>query len=156
MITRPTAAPREESTLIVMYNKPVKLLDLTKPPEWKENVLSAANKEYYNANNLKAKRWGTVRALDVAANKEGSFIIRESTWDKCVAQGCVDLYSAVDKVSELVSIVLPLGTEGINSEAQRILAEIKAQNHELKVAQAAGVAARAAQLQPTGPEDLGF
>lgn len=156
MITRPTAAPREESTLIVMYNKPVQLLDLTTVPEFVENKLSAENIKYYKENDLKAKRWGTVRALDVNAKKEGSFIIRETTWNKCVAQNCKDLYAAVDKVSKLVSIVLPLGTEDINMEAQRLLAEFDAQQHQLKVAQAAGVTQRAAQLQPAGPEDLGF
>jgi len=156
MITRPTAAPREESTLLVMYNKPVQLLDLTTVPEFKENVLSADNAKYYAENKLKPKRWGTVRALDVNAKKEGSFIIRETTWDKCVAQKCVDLYAAVDKVSKLVSIVLPLGTEDINMEAQRLLAEIDEKAHELKVATAASVTQRAAALQPTGPEDLGF
>jgi len=156
MITRPTAAPREESTLLVMYNKPVQLLDLTTVPEFKENVLSAANAKYYADNKLTAKRWGTVRALDVNAKKEGSFIIRETTWNKCVAQKCVDLYAAVDKVSKLVSIVLPLGTEDINMEAQRLLAEIDEKAHELKVATAASVTQRAAVLQPTGPEDLGF
>lgn len=156
MITRPTAAPREESTLIVMYNKPVQLLDLTTVPEFVENKLSAANAEYYKANELKAKRWGTVRALDVNAKKEGSFIIRETTWNKCVAQNCKDLYAAVDKVSKLVSIVLPLGTEDINMEAQRLLAEIDDKAHELKVAAASSVASRAAELQPTGDAELGF
>jgi hypothetical protein len=139
-----------------MYNKPVQLLDLTTVPEFKENVLSADNAKYYAENKLKPKRWGTVRALDVNAKKEGSFIIRETTWDKCVAQKCVDLYAAVDKVSKLVSIVLPLGTEDINMEAQRLLAEIDEKAHELKVATAASVTQRAAALQPTGPEDLGF
>ena len=156
MITRPTAAPREESTLIVMYNMPVKLLDLTTVPEFVENKLSAENIKYYKENDLKAKRWGTVRALDVNAKKEGSFIIRETTWNKCVAQKCVDLYAAVDKVSKLVSIVLPLGTEDINMEAQRLLAEIEEKEHQLKVAQAANVTKRAAELQPTGDADLGF
>lgn len=156
MITRPTAAPREESTLIVMYNKPVQLLDLTTVPEFVENKLSAENIKYYKENDLKAKRWGTVRALDVNAKKEGSFIIRETTWNKCVAQKCVDLYAAVDKVSKLVSIVLPLGTEDINMEAQRLLAEIEEKEHQLKVAQAANVTKRAAELQPTGNADLGF
>ena len=156
MITKPTAAPREESTLVIMYNKPVQLLNLTTVPEWKENVLSADNAKYYAANNLKAKRWGTVRALDVNAKKEGSFIIRETTWNKCVEQKCVDLYSAVDKVSKLVSIVLPLGTEEINMEAQRLLAEIEEKEFQLKIATAASVTQRAAALQPTGPEDLGF
>lgn len=156
MITRPTAAPREESTLIVMYNKPVQLLDLTTVPEFVENKLSAENIKYYKDNDMKAKRWGTVRALDVNAKKEGSFIIRETTWNKCVAQKCVDLYAAVDKVSKLVSIVLPLGTEDINMEAQRLLAEIEEKEHELKVAQAANVTKRAAELQPTGDADLGF
>lgn len=156
MITRPTAAPREESTLIVMYNKPVQLLDLTTVPEFVENKLSAENIKYYKENDLKAKRWGTVRALDVNAKKEGSFIIRETTWNKCVAQKCVDLYAAVDKVSKLVSIVLPLGTEDINMEAQRLLAEIEEKEHQLKVAQAANVTKRAAELQPTGDADLGF
>lgn len=156
MITRPTAAPREESTLHIMYNKPVQLLDLTTVPKWKENVLSAANAAYYAANNMKAKRWGTVRALDVNAKKEGSFVIRETTWDKCVEQKCVDLYAAVDTESEIVSIVLPIGTEEINMEAQRIVAEIKAQKHQLKVAAASSVTKRAAELQPTGDADLGF
>lgn len=156
MITRPTAAPREESTLHVMYNKPVQLLDLTTVPEWKENVLSADNAKYYAENKLKPKRWGTVRALDINAKKEGSFVIRETTWLKCVAQNCKDLYAAVDTVSEIVSIVLPIGTEEINTEAQRIIAELKAQKHELKVAAASSVTQRAAALQPTGPEDLGF
>jgi hypothetical protein len=139
-----------------MYNKPVQLLDLTTVPEFKENVLSADNAKYYAANNLKAKRWGTVRALDVNANKVGSFIIRETTWDKCVAQKCVDLFSAVDKVSKLVSIVLPLGTEEINMEAQRLLAEIEEKEFQLKLATAASVTQRAAELQPTGDADLGF
>jgi hypothetical protein len=139
-----------------MYNKPVQLLDLTTVPKWKENVLSAENAKYYAENKMKAKRWGTVRALDINAKKEGSFIIRETTWDKCVEQKCVDLYSAVDKVSELVSIVLPLGTEEINMEAQRLLAEIKEKEFQLKLATAASVTQRAAALQPTGPEDLGF
>jgi len=156
MITRPTAAPREESTLLVMYNKPVQLLDLTTVPEFVENKLSADNIKYYKDNDLKAKRWGTVRALDVNAKKEGSFIIRETTWNKCVAQKCVDLYAAVDKVSKLVSIVLPLGTENINMEAQRLLAELDEKAHELKVATAVSVTQRAATLQPTGPADLGF
>jgi hypothetical protein len=156
MITKPTAAPREDSTLLVMYNKPVQLLDLTTVPEWKENVLSADNAKYYAANNLKAKRWGTVRALDVNSNKQGSFIIRETTWNKCVDQNCKDLYAAVDKVSKLVSIVLPLGTEDINAEAQRLLAEIEEKEFQLKLATAANVTQRAATLQPTGPEDLGF
>lgn len=156
MITRPTAAPREESTLIVMYNKPVQLLDLTTVPEFVENKLSAENIKYYKDNDMKAKRWGTVRALDVNAKKEGSFIIRETTWKKCVAQNCKDLYAAVDKVSKLVSIVLPLGTEDINMEAQRLLAEIEEKEHQLKVAQAANVTKRAAELQPTGDADFGF
>jgi hypothetical protein len=139
-----------------MYNKPVRLLGLTTVPEWKENVLSAANAKYYAENKMKPKRWGTVRALDINAKKEGSFIIRETTWDKCVAQDCVDLFAAVDTESELVSIVLPLGTEDINTEAQRIVAELKAQKHELKVATAASVTQRAAVLQPTGDADHGF
>lgn len=139
-----------------MYNKPVQLLDLTTVPEFVENKLSAENIKYYKENDLKAKRWGTVRALDVNAKKEGSFIIRETTWNKCVAQKCVDLYAAVDKVSKLVSIVLPLGTEDINMEAQRLLAEIEEKEHQLKVAQAANVTKRAAELQPTGDADLGF
>ena len=156
MITRPTAAPREESTLHVMYDFPVQLLDLTITPIWKENRLSANNAKYYADNKLTAKRTTQIMALDVNAKKQALFTINETTWDKAVATNCIDLYAAVDKISEVITIVLPNGTEEINVAAQKIVAQFKAQQHELKVAAASSVTQRAATLQPTGPEDLGF
>lgn len=156
MITRPTAAPREATSLHIMYDFPVQLLDLTITPVWKENRLSANNAEYYKANDMKAKRTTQIMALDVNAKKEALFTINETTWDKAVATKCKDLYAAVDKISEVITIVLPNGTEEINVAAQKIVAEFKAQQHQLKVAAASSVASRAAELQPTGDADLGF
>ena len=95
-------------------------------------------------------------ALDVNAKKEALFTINETTWDKAVATKVKDLYAAVDKISEVITIVLPNGTEEINFAAQKIVAEFKAQQHELKVAVASNVASRAAELQPTGDAELGF
>jgi len=156
MITRPTATSREESTLHIMYDFPVQLLDLTLTPKWKENRLSVANQAFYKDNDLKAKRTAQILALDVNSNKQALFTINESTWDKAVANNCKDLYAAVDKLTKVVTIVMPNGTAEIMAAAQRIGAEYDAQQHQLKVAQAAGVTQRAAQLQPAGPEDLGF
>lgn len=156
MITRPTAASREESTLHIMYDFPVQLLDLTITPVWKENRLSAVNAKYYESEGLKAKRTAQILALDVNSNKKALFTINESTWDKAVANNCKDLYAAVDKLTKVVTIVMPNGTAEIMAAAQRIGAEYDALQHELKVAQATNVTRRAAELQPTGDADLGF
>ena len=156
MITRPTAAPREESTLHIMYDFPVQLLDLSISPVWKENRLSVANQAFYKDNELKAKRTAQILALDVNSNKQALFTINESTWDKAVANNCIDLYAAVDKLSKVVTIVMPNGTAEIMAAAQRIGAEYDALQHELKVAQAAKVTQRSVELQPTGDADHGF
>ena len=155
MITRPTAE-RQATTLQVMYDFPVQLLDLTITPVWKENRLSAANAKYYEAEGLKAKRTTQIMALDVNSNKQALFTINESTWDKAVATKCKDLYAAVDLLSKVVTIVLPNGTAEIMAAAQRIGAEYDTLQHELKVAQAAKVTQRATELQPTGDAELGF
>ena len=139
-----------------MYDFPVQLLDLTITPVWKENKLSIENIKYYKDNDLKPKRTTQIMALDVNAKKEALFTINETTWDKAVATKCKDLYAAVDKISEVITIVLPNGTEEINVAAQKIVAEFKAQQHELKVATASNVTKRAAELQPTGDAELGF
>lgn len=155
MITRPTAE-RQATTLQVMYDFPVQLLDLTITPVWKENRLSAANAKYYEAEGLKAKRTTQIMALNVNTKKQALFTISETTWDKAVATKCVDLYAAVDTVSGAVTIVLPNGTEDINKAAQEIFLAAQAQRDMIKVATASSVASRAAELQPAGPEDLGF
>lgn len=155
MITRPTAE-RQATTLQVMYEFPVQLLDLTITPVWKENRLSAANAKYYEAEGLKAKRTTQIMALNVNTKKQALFTISETTWDKAVATKCIDLFAAVDTVSGAVTIVLPNGTEDINKAAQEIFLAAQAQRDMLKVAAASSVASRAAELQPTGDADLGF
>lgn len=155
MITRPTAE-RQATTLQVMYDFPVQLLDLTITPVWKENRLSAANAKYYEAEGLKAKRTTQMMALNVTTKKQALFTISETTWDKAVATKCVDLFAAVDTESGTVTIVLPNGTEDINKAAQEIFLAAQAQRDMLKVAAASSVTKRAAELQPTGDAELGF
>lgn len=155
MITRPTAE-RQATTLQVMYDFPVQLLDLTITPVWKENRLSAANAKYYEAEGLKAKRTTQMMALNVTTKKQALFTISETTWDKAVATKCVDLFAAVDTESGTVTIVLPNGTEDINKAAQEIFLAAQAQRDMLKVAVASSVTKRAAELQPTGDAELGF
>ena len=155
MITKSTTE-REASTLQVMYDFPVQLLDLTIKPVWKENRLSANNAAYYKANDLKAKRTTQIMALNVNTKKQALFTINETTWDKAVATNCVDLFAAVDTLSGAVTIVLPNGTEDINKAAQDIFLAAKAVRDMKAVAASTSVTERAATLQPTGPEDLGF
>lgn len=155
MITR-TTTERAATTLQVMYEFPVQLLDLTITPVWKENRLSANNAAYYAANDMKAKRTTQIMALNVSTQKQALFTINETTWDKAVSTKCIDLFAAVDTVSGTVTIVLPNGTEDINKAAQEIFLAAEAVRGMRVVAASASVAERAATLQPTGDADHGF